>query len=236
MLSARENRPMVRAPVGPHASSPGELKQQLEFDRRLEPYLLLRDGRGAQRIIALPPTWDRATVGRGLGCTVCLSWDGQVSRVHAQLERLGDDWTVVDEGLSRNGTFVNGDRLAGRDRLQDGDLIRFGDTEVAFRAPVQAIADTAKSATIAPPPLSEAQRRVLVALCRPYRPGVSHASPAANREIAAELVLSVEAVKWHVRALFRSFGVEDLPHNRKRARLVELAFETGAIVPRDLQA
>jgi hypothetical protein len=37
-----------------------------------------------------------------------------------------------------------------------------------------------------------------------------------------------------VRTRFHRFGVEDLPQNAKPARLVELAFETNSISPRDL--
>ena len=37
-----------------------------------------------------------------------LDWDSEISRVHAALERIGDDWTVVDDGLSHNGTYLNG--------------------------------------------------------------------------------------------------------------------------------
>ena len=83
--------------------------------------------------------------------------------------------------------------------------------------------------------MSEAQRRVLLALCRPYRERGAHVTPATNRQIADELVLSVEAVKTHLRTLFQRFAVEDLPQNAKRARLVELAFETGVVTPRDLE-
>jgi pSer/pThr/pTyr-binding forkhead associated (FHA) protein len=173
-------------------------------------------------------------VGRGPSCDLCLAWDVKVSRVHAQLERLGDDWTVEDDGLSRNGTFVNGDRLSGRHRLRDGDVLRFGRTDVAFRSPGRAVAVTVIGNSLVRPTLSEAQRRVLVALCRPYRDGNAYATPATNRDIADELVLSVEAIKTHLRTLFGRFGIEDLPQNTKRARLVELAFETGAITPRDL--
>ena len=50
----------------------------------------------------------------------------------------------------------------------------------------------------------------------------------------AELFLTVEAVKTHMRTLFQRFDIEDLPQNAKRTRLVELAFETGAVSPRDL--
>ena len=54
--------------------------------------------------------------------------------------------------------------------------------------------------------LSETQRRVLVALCRPFRDGSAFATPATNQEIAAEVFLGVDAVKTHLRALFAKFG------------------------------
>ena len=56
------------------------------------------------------------------------------------------------------------------------------------------------------------------------------------RQIADELFLSVEGVKTQVRALFERFGVEDLPQNRKRARLVELAFSSGTVSDEDFAA
>jgi hypothetical protein len=227
---------MARAAVGPHSASPAELKERLEADRQGEPYLVLRDGDGAQRIVVLRGSDTRCTVGRTTTAELCLSWDEQVSRVHAELERVSGDWTVVDNGLSRNGTFVNGDRVSGRRRLYGGDLIRFGSTQVAFRAPVAAgLRETADVSSRPRPTVSEAQRRVLVALCRPCLGGATHAAPATNRQIADELVLSVEGVKSHLRALFERFEVEDLPQNSKRARLVELAFETGAVNPREAE-
>ena len=222
------------APVGPHSASPGELKERLEADRRGEPYLVLRDGDGAQRILVL--TGARCTVGRTTTAEICLDWDAQVSRVHAELERVSGGWTVVDNGLSRNGTFVNGDRVTGRRRLYGGDLIRFGGTQVAFRAPPDPLLrETVDVGSRPRPAVSPAQQRVLVALCRPYLRGAAHAAPATNRQIAAELVLSVEGVKSHLRALFERFEVEDLPQNSKRARLVELAFESGAVSPYDVE-
>ncbi len=44
-------------------------------------------------------------------------------------------WTIADDGLSRNGTYVNGDRIRGRRRLAERDQLRFGETSVVFRAP-----------------------------------------------------------------------------------------------------
>jgi predicted ArsR family transcriptional regulator len=82
--------------------------------------------------------------------------------------------------------------------------------------------------------LTDAQRRVLVALCRPFKEGAAFVTPATNDQIARELYLSVEAVKKHMRALFEKFGVEHLAQNEKRARLVERAFAGGVISEREL--
>jgi hypothetical protein len=164
-----------------------------------------------------------------------LDWDGEVSRLHAELECVGGEWTVMDDGLSHNGTFVNGERVRGRRRLRDGDALRFGRTVVAFLAPAdsESKVTAAAGAGAGPERLTDAQRRVLVALSRPFRRS-SHASPATNAQIAEELSLSVDAVKAHLRALYGRFGIEDLPQNQKRAQLVWQAFQAGLITTRDL--
>jgi ATP/maltotriose-dependent transcriptional regulator MalT len=74
---------------------------------------------------------------------------------------------------------------------------------------------------------------VLIALCRPYREA-SFATPATNQEIAAEVFLSVDAVKMHLRTLFGKFQLAELPQNQKRATLVERALQFGVISHRDL--
>jgi hypothetical protein len=73
--------------------------------------------------------------------------------------------------------------------------------------------------------LTDTQLRILAALCRPFAEGDHLATPATDREIAEEVFLSVDAVSGHLRALYRKFGIEDLPPGRQRARLVELAVE-----------
>lgn len=50
------------------------------------------------------------------------------------------------------------------------------------------------------------------------------------------LQLSVDAVKAHLRVLFEKLGVEHLPQNQKRVRLIERAFHNGVITGRDLLA
>jgi len=77
--------------------------------------------------------------------------------------------------------------------------------------------------------LTDTQLGILAALCRPIASGNHFATPATNQEIAEEVFLSVDAVKGHLRTLYRKFGIEDLPHNQKRARLVELAVEGGYV-------
>jgi pSer/pThr/pTyr-binding forkhead associated (FHA) protein len=219
---------------GLHQSSPAELKAQLQAERAGEPFLLYREPERGQAIVTLAS--GSVTVGRGESCDVCLAWDGDVSRVHAELERMGGVWTVSDDGLSRNGTYVNGERVSGRRRLRDGDSVRFGDTVVRFRDPTAGNTGETRLAGDAPPEakVSEAQRRVLVALCRPFADGSPYATPATNQEIAGQLFLSVDAVKTHMRALFDKFDVGDVPQNQKRAKLVERAFQSGAIGPKDL--
>ncbi|MGH2919200.1 MAG: response regulator transcription factor, partial [Solirubrobacteraceae bacterium] len=59
--------------------------------------------------------------------------------------------------------------------------------------------------------------------------------PASNQQIADELVVSVEAVKTHLRALFDKFAVGDLPRQAKRGQLVKRAFQTGAISTKDFE-
>jgi hypothetical protein len=224
------------ADLPPHHASPAELKARIEAERTGNPFLLYSDGDGRQRILVLDGGGERRlTVGRGPATDVSLEWDNDVSRLHAELEKLGGYWTVLDDGLSSNGTFVNGQRTRGRRRLVDLDRLRFGATTMLYRAPIAgAPGTTSLDVHTFGAAISPAQRRVLIALARPYAAGGTFATPASNAQIAAELVLSVAAVKMHLRSLGEKFGTGDLPQNQKRARLVELAFQSGEITDRDL--
>jgi pSer/pThr/pTyr-binding forkhead associated (FHA) protein len=216
--------------------SASELKAQIEAEREGLPFLVYRDGEDRQRIFPLTHELDRITVGRAPSTEIQIDWDTEVSGLHAELDRIGGDWTVSDDGLSRNGTHVNGDRVVGRRRLRDGDVIRFGKTPATFRDPRLAnVTETEVAGDVLDrASLSDAQRRVLLALCRPYKDGTGYVTPATNQQVAAELFLSVDAVKTHLRSLFGKFGIEDLPQNQKRVRLVELALKSGVVTPRDL--
>ncbi len=206
----------------------------MQFERQGQPFLVYRDTAGHEQLLTLAAI-DRASVGRGPEVDVALDPDPAVSRLHAELQRIGGAWVLADDGLSQNGSYINGERVAGRRRLGDGDVLRFGATEVTFRSPTQEGAgQTSRADEPDRPELSPAQRRVLVALCRPYRSGGSYARPATNRQIAGEVFLSVDAVKGHLRALFARFGLDELAQNEKRLRLVERALESGAVSRHEL--
>lgn len=212
---------------------PAELQELIAAERRGVPFLYLRADE-ERHLLVVPLPSERLVVGRAPGSDLAITWDPRVSAVHAYLERRGARWTVEDDGLSRNGTFVAGDRLHGQRALRDGDVIQVGDTLIGFRDPVpEPVVETVAAPTLAAPEVSEAQRRVLVALCRPLADG-SRATPATNDEIAHELFLSLAAVKSHLRALFERFGLEDLPQNEKRVQLADRALATGAVHPEDL--
>ena len=218
-----------------HAQSGSALEARVEAERAGGPFLIYKDGEDNQKLFVFAPDAAQASVGRRPPSDLLLGWDDQVSRLHARFERVADGWEVSDDGLSRNGTFLNGERVSAKRRLTDGDTLRFGTTTVTFRSPQP---DQAAPGHAAPPAaavsLSSSQRRVLISLCRPYAPGSEFASPASDEQIAEELFLSVAAVRTHIRVLCAKLGVEQLPVNEARVRLVERAFSAGLISERDL--
>jgi pSer/pThr/pTyr-binding forkhead associated (FHA) protein len=225
---------MPADPLGPHVASPAELRERLAAERRGQPFLLYRDDGDRQVIVGLGADRARLTIGRGAGCDVSLRWDREVSRVHAELERVGDHWVVSDDHLSHNGTFVNEQRVYGSRRLEPGEVVRVGATPLAFVVPVPDAGSATRTAdraldgvTVTP-----AQRRVLVALCRPLP---EDGAPASNRAIAEELVVALDTVKSTLTRLFEVFGVgDDVPQNAKRAMLARRALQLGVVHPDDL--
>ena len=71
------------------------------------------------------------TIGKG-PATIQISDDPAVSTRHAEVALRGGAFVVTDLG-STNGTFVNNQRIAQPTRLADGDLLRFGNTQMKFR-------------------------------------------------------------------------------------------------------
>jgi hypothetical protein len=210
-----------------HASTPSELQAKIAAGRSTSPFIELRDGEGVQQLMPLPQ--DGLTIGRTPASGLALIWDAQVSRSHASIEAIDGVWTVLDDGRSTNGTFVNEERVQGRRTLHHLDVIRTGATRLRFHDPA-ADSDmklTEVASEVVSPPLTAAQRRVLVALCR-FSEG-----PATNEEIAQELTVSVDTVKSHMRALFDAFNLGAAPPYRKRFELVRLAVDAGLVPPQE---
>jgi predicted component of type VI protein secretion system len=111
--------------------------------------LVIEDEAGTRSIV--PFTADAIVVGRGgEGVTFRLP-DRNVSRRHARFAVQGGTVFVEDLG-SLGGTKVNGERIVGRRKLRDGDLVQIGDYDLAVLAEGVAVAPDA------PPPLPGAPR------------------------------------------------------------------------------
>jgi hypothetical protein len=72
------------------------------------------------------------TIGRQSDCSIPLN-DQNVSRHHAEIVPGRGAYVIRDLG-STNGTMVNGTRIGGDQRLNDGDILSFGSTYVRFEA------------------------------------------------------------------------------------------------------
>ena len=73
-----------------------------------------------------------ATIGRDSERTICLPHES-VSRLHAQIVRQRTGYFVSDLG-SRNGTYLNGQRLTAPSLLMPGDVLRVGEIELRCEA------------------------------------------------------------------------------------------------------
>jgi class 3 adenylate cyclase len=111
------------------------LADRIQAERRGRSFVAFHDGGGRQQAVTLEDESSPITIGRRPDNDIALSWDSEVSRRHAHLLRTEAGWTLVDDD-SRNGSYVNGEHLTEQRSLRDGDVLRFGDTVVLFRAPV----------------------------------------------------------------------------------------------------
>jgi pSer/pThr/pTyr-binding forkhead associated (FHA) protein len=218
-------------PLALDLASPDDLEARREAEQRGEPFLLLRDDQGVQRIVELDEGAGSVTVGRRLEADVALPWDPEVSRLHAELEFKAGEWTLCDDGFSQNGTYVNGLRIHGRRRLVDGDLVRIGQTSIAFCDPGL----SGLGVTLAPgelgiaPKFSEQQQRILRALCRPLIGDGEGLMPASDAAVAAETGIPEEIVTTELDHLGRAFGLQDMPAADRRAEIALLALRSGLV-------
>lgn len=172
----------------------------------------------------------RLSVGQLTGNDVALD-DDTVSRLHGVFEEFRAGWSVRDLS-SRNGTYINGDRIFGERALRDGDEVRMGRHRLVYRADRPELSP----ATAAPesvPELTARERDVLIALCRPLLAGDVFTEPASIRDISASLSVTEAAVKQHLARLYDKFSVFDRGE-RRRVRLANEAMRRGAISYGDL--
>ncbi len=78
---------------------------------------------------------DITTIGRTPANAIVIP-DGSVSSSHARVVRTGDGFVLEDVG-SRNGTYVNSEKVAGKRALADGDIVRFGKVLLTFNVAVE---------------------------------------------------------------------------------------------------
>ncbi len=175
------------------------------------PFLVLTESGGDQRVIPLEAGRSPMTIGRRPANDICLSWDAEVSRAHARLEWADGDWYLVDDGASRNGSFVDGERVHGRRLLQDAQILRLGATVLLYRTsgvpaprPGPALGATVDAPLRAASQLSPDERALLAGL-------------AEGRRGAG------------VEGLWRRFDVEDLPEPERDAMVLRLARAIGAL-------
>src|SRR5690349_15535093 len=95
----------MKAPI--KAQTARELQRVLAAERSGRPFLLWREADEQLAVMSLDEGAWRVSIGRGDEADITLGGDPQVSRAHAILERVGEEWTLLDDGLSRNGTYVN---------------------------------------------------------------------------------------------------------------------------------
>ena len=178
----------------------------------------------------------RVTLGRDETNQICLPDDDAVSGMHAVLERYSSGWALRDLG-SRNGTFVNGERITGERPLHNHDQIQIGSTRLAFRDPDSRPRNAGTTRILTALPRLELTRRerdVLVALCRPLSSSDPFKQPASIRAIAKELVVTDAAVKQHLLHLYDKFELDRDAENR-RIVLANQAIQRGVVSPEELR-
>jgi len=174
----------------------------------------------------------RVTVGKASTNIVSLKDDSTVSRLHAVLENLGFAWSVRDVG-SRNGTYLNGEKISAERVLRSGDELRVGKSRLIFWEVQEGDETTGGEETISaapaqlPPPLTRRELEVLVVLCRPLVSDDPFPAAASVRRMAQELFVTEAAIKQHLQNLYDKFAIPT--EGERRVRLANEALRRGAV-------
>jgi sigma-B regulation protein RsbU (phosphoserine phosphatase) len=160
------------------------------------PHVVVRSPSGnAQNV---PLIAERVVFGRSTEAQVSFPEDFSLSRRHLQLEPEGEGWAIEDLG-SKNGTWVNGQRLSGRRRLASGDRIEAGRLVLTFDPPSSAPEEIVFFADAPVPP-----QRTVVARLEGVLGGVASLSGAptatGSKRVEGEIPLASTAVRALVQA------------------------------------
>jgi pSer/pThr/pTyr-binding forkhead associated (FHA) protein len=148
----KEAERSLRLPIKKRLATATEIAEQIQ--RRYAPKIIgvLPSGEKLQ----YPITKHEVEIGKASHNHIVLT-DPTVSNTHAILLARDGGYSIVDLG-SRNGTFVNGERLSTHARtLRHGDSIQFGQTVVTFRNPEETTENV--TATLSPEALAEIRKR-----------------------------------------------------------------------------
>jgi pSer/pThr/pTyr-binding forkhead associated (FHA) protein len=173
----------------------------------------------------------RVTIGKAATNLVSLKHDSTVSRLHAVLDNLGFAWSVRDVG-SRNGTYLNGEKISVERVMRSGDELRVGKSRLVFwevKEGDEATADATMSAapTQLPPRLTRRELEVLMVLCRPLVSEDPFPEAISVRRMAQELFVTEAAIKQHLQNLYDKFAIPT--EGERRVRLANEAIRRGAI-------
>jgi hypothetical protein len=180
----------------------------------------------------IPLSGQRVTLGKASTNDVSLDHDDTVSRLHAVFENLGFAWSIRDLG-SRNGTFLNGERISAERVLRSKDEVRVGKTKLIFWEVRDSGEGPRDEETMAaqpselPPRLTRREVDVLVVLCRPLVSDDPFPEPASVRRMAGELFVTEAAVKQHLQNLYDKFAIPT--EGDRRVRLANEALRRGAV-------
>jgi hypothetical protein len=106
--------------------------------------------------VTFPLEGDQLVIGRDSTNAVAIN-DAEISRKHSRLSFQGGKYVLEDLG-STNGTFVNGQRLAGPVVLKPGDVVSLGEQIVLMYDAINidtgaTVAVSRKATNITPPPV-----------------------------------------------------------------------------------
>lgn len=119
---------------------------------------------------------DVISIGRAPDNLISLSDDSNISRYHAEIEKRGDEFWIIELGSS-NGTTLNGNAVTSESVLKDGDVILFGgSSEILFELEKEEVEDTAAASS----PVASSETKA---------PSASEAAVAADTEKASKMPL-----------------------------------------------